>query len=994
MRSKFKWIFTLLLALSMQLSFAQEKTVTGVVSDATGPVPGANVVVKGTKRSAQTDLDGKYAIKAGAGEILVFSFVGMTESTVVVGVSNTANVKMQDGGVKLEEVVIAFGKQDKRKMVQSVSVISAEKIKDVPVASAQDILQGQASGVQVVNSSGVLGSAPVIKIRGVASITAGGRPLFVVDGVPMSDSALTSAQGGQALNPLADINTSDIESLSVLKDAAATAVYGSRGSNGVVIITTKSGKKGQAAKVTLNTTTSWTEKTDVMDMMNADQYRGFLFNTGQIADPTDPTEVGQDSYDWVDAITRVGFSKNVDFSVAGGTEKSTYYVGANYSDQEGFIFGNGLRKNATRVNLTTDANDWLKVGINLGISETRNNRVGSENNTAAPLTSAFLQEPTITPFDANGNFVRFDFIQNVLAIESLDINNANTFRVTGNMFADLKLRKNLIFKTDFGVDRTLLEEFQRSFEVNTAFGSASDYWAEQNRYVFTNTLNFTKTFAEKHYVNVLGGVTLENTKIRDISVAGTGFASDDLINVESAVTKTETSNTVVENRLVGLFSRASYSYSNKYNVEASLRTDGSSRFGKDFKYGTFWSTGAAWVVSEENFLKGSSVVSNLKLKANYGISGNDRIGSYDYQQDYAPGTLSNYNNGGGLVLNRYANNKLKWEKSKSYDFGFEIGLFSNRIKLGVDYYNKRTTDLLLNRSFTVADNSGINSILENIGSMENKGFDIDLSTVNIKGENFEWSSNFNIGFNKNVVLDLGPDASIDRDGNKFFIGSSSQRAIVGHSVNTFFLIRYLGVNSDTGNAEWLDFNGNVTNAPTASDRVIVGDANPDFTGGFTNTMKYKNFDLNALINFSYGNDIMVDGLRFTEDARYQGFNKSTDLLSVWQNPGDHAVVPNPTSTTFGIAHQRSTRQLKDGSFARLKNVTLGYTLPINKSDKKSFISSARIYATASNLFTLKDKALGGIDPEVTNSSGNTVQGETFFTPPQSKTFMIGTRLTF
>jgi TonB-linked SusC/RagA family outer membrane protein len=985
----------LLLALSMQFAFAQEKTITGVVSDAMGPLPGVNVLIKGSKSGVQTDVEGKYSIKSKAGDVLLFSFIGMEKGSATVGVSDKLNFVMKSSSKELSEVVVvAYGKQDKRKMVQSLSVIGSEKIKDVPVASAQDILQGQASGVQVVNSSGILGSAPVIKIRGVASITAGGRPLFVVDGVPMSDSALTSAQGGQALNPLSDISTNDIETLTVLKDAAATAVYGSRGSNGVVLITTKSGKKGQAARVTLNTGTSLTEKTDVLDMMNADQYRSFLFNTGGVVDPTDPTEIGQDSYDWVEAMTRTGISKNVDFSVAGGSEKSTYYVGANYSDQEGFIFGNGLRKNSARINFTTEANDWLKVGVNIGASETKNNRIGSENNTAAPLTSAFLQEPNITPFDANGNFVNLGFIQNVLAIESLDINSANTFRVTGNMFADLKLRKNLIFKTDFGVDRTILEEFERSFEVNTPQGSASDYWAEQNRYVFTNTLNYTNTFAEKHYLNFLGGLTLENTKIRDISVAGTGFASDDLINVESAITKTTTSNTVVENRLVGLFSRVGYSYDNKYNVEASLRRDGSSRFGKDSKYGTFWAVGGAWVVSEENFLKGSSIISNLRFKGNYGVAGNDRIGSYDYQENFVPGTLSNYNGQGGLILTRYANDKLKWEKTNSYDLGFEIGLFSNRIKLGVDYYNKRTTDLLLNRSFTVADNSGINSILENIGSMENKGFDIDLSTVNIKNENFEWTSNFNIGFNKNVVLDLGPDASVDRDGNKFIIGSASQSAIVGHSVNTFFLIRYLGVNPTTGNAEWLDFNGNTTMAPTANDRVIVGDANPDFTGGLTNTFKYKNFDLNALVNFSYGNDIMVDGLRFTEDARYQGFNKSADLLNVWKNPGDNAVVPNPSSATFNTAHQRSTRQLKDGSFARLKNITVGYTLPIDKMNKKSFISSARIYLTASNLYTLKDKELGGIDPEVTSSTGNTVQGETFFTPPQSKTFMIGTRLTF
>jgi TonB-dependent starch-binding outer membrane protein SusC len=1002
MRLKFKWIFTLLVALIMQFSYAQEKTITGKVTDASGPLPGVNIIIKGTKVGTSTNFDGTYSIKTKVGETLVFSFLGMRELSIIVGQSNSINPRMSSGVEQIGEVVIAYGKQNKKRLIQSVSTVNSDKFKDVPVASVQDILQGQTSGVQVINSSGILGSAPVVKVRGVASITAGGRPLYVVDGIPMSDAILTAGQGGQALNTLTDINFNDVESLSVLKDAAATAVYGSRGSNGVVLITTKSGKKGQPARVQLNIGSSWTSATDLLNMMNANEYRDYLLKIKAITDPTNPAQVGQDSYDWVDGVSRVGLSKNLDFSLSGGTEKNTYFVGANHSEQDGFIIGNGLRRNGARINMTSDAKDWFKVGLNIGLTETKNDRIASDNNTLAPFTSAFLTVPTVTPYGPDGNFVNLGFVRNVIAIENLDINNSDTFRVIGDMYGEFKLSNDLVFKSDFGIDRSKLEEFTRSFNINSPGGTASDYWAEQNRYVFTNTLNFTKTYAQKYNFNILGGVTLENTSIRDITVAGNGFASDNLINVESAVTKTTTTNTVVENRLVGLFSRLNFSYDNKYIFEGSIRRDGSSRFGET-KYGTFWSGGVAWAISEENFLRGNSTISNFKLKANYGVAGNDRIGSYDALENYVPGTLSNYNDSPGYILTRYPNKNLKWERSTSYDLGIELGFLNDRVKLSVDYYNKKTNDLLLNRSFNVAENLGVNFIIENIGSMENKGFDIDLNTTNIKSSSFEWTTNFNIGLNKNIVLDLGPDASTDRDGNKFIIGTASQRAIVGNSVNTFFLIRYAGVNPTTGNAEWLDFNGNPTTTPTANDRVIVGDANPDFTGGFTNNIKYKNFDLSSLINFSYGNDIMVDGLRFTENpSGTSGFNKSTKLLNVWQAPGDIAYVPRvptpgvtpSTSPTFATFNQRSTLQLKDGSFARLKNITVGYTLPLDKIAKARFVTGARIYFTASNLYTLKNDELAGIDPEVTDSQLNTRQGETFFTPPQSKTFLIGTRLTF
>ncbi len=983
----------MLIALITQISFGQQKTISGVVKDAEGLLPGVTITNKATKKSVATDFDGRFAVKANEGDMVEFSFVGYKTKSFVVAQADKVDITLVSDSKLIEEVVvIGYGKQDKKKLVQSLAVVNVDKFKDYSGGSPQDILQGQASGVQVVNSSGILGSAPVIKIRGVASLSAGGRPLIVMDGVPLNDANLTAAQGGQELNPLANINQNDIESFTVLKDASATAIYGSRGSNGVILITTKSGKKNQETRVIVGFNTSTTKATDILSIMNADQYRTFI---GATTTPSlTPTQIGLDSFNWIDAVKREGFSVGTDVNISGGNDKTTFSISGTYANQEGFIIGNGLSRNGARINLTTEANNWLKVGLNLGVSQVLIDRVGAENNTAAPFTSAYLQVPVVTPFDANGNYVNLGFIQNVVAIEKFDTNNSNTFRVTGNVFSEIKVNKNLFFKSDFGIDRDALEEFRRSVEVNTPGGSASNYQSVQQKYVFTNTLNFSKKFNSVHDFNAIGGVTIENTSIRDIFVAGTGFASDDLTNITSAVTKTSTESTTTANRLVGLFSRLSYSFKNKYLTELSFRRDGSSRFGKENQYGNFWSAGAAWVVSEEDFLKNNNTVNYLKFKINTGVAGNDRLADFGWRENTSGNLYPNYNGNGGLIFRRYGNPELRWERSKSTDIGVELGVFNNRVKLNVEYYIKTTDDLILPQSLSVAENLGINAKTVNAGSLENKGFDIDFSVDILRETKLKWYSSINFNFNKNKILSLNESASVDIDGNRFVAGTASQRAIVGYSVNTFYLIPYLGVNTQTGNAEWLSKSGIATTTPTANDRIIAGDANPDFTGGFNNTIKFKNFDLSALVNFSYGNKIFIDGLRFTQDPRNNSFNKDTALLSVWQNPGDVAETPSKTSPTFNTIAQRSTRQLRDGSFARLKSITLGYNLNFSNTQLSKFIKSVRFYITAQNIFTFKNSSLSGIDPEVTNSIANGAQGETFFTAPQSKTYLFGTRLTF
>lgn len=989
-----KLSLVLLLSLfCMAAAIAQQRTITGSVTDDEGePLIGATVLIQGTSTGVVTDIDGNYSIQTPNDATLIFSYTGFVTQEITLGTSNVIDVTMATNVEALEEVVvIAYGEQSRKKLVQSVTTVGNENIRDIPAVSPQELLQGQASGVQVVNSSGILGAAPVIKIRGVASISSGGRPLVVIDGVPLNDANQTEGEGGQALNPLADVNPNDIESFSVLKDAAATAVYGSRGANGVILITTKSGRKNEPTSISLNTSVSLSESTDILDMMNADEFRQFRIDAGVVNPGDDP----QTSFDWPSNVVRTGLSKDVNVSIRGGSEKTSFFVGGTFQDQEGFIVGNNLKRMSGRINLDHDATDWLNFGFNIGVTQNINDRVGSENSTFAPMTSAFLQTPWVEAYDANGNFRNTGFIANVIAIEALDINEVTTVRTIGNAFARFdfsSILEGLYFRTNFGIDRVLLEEFDRSFEINSPGGTAEDFYGQQNKYVFTNTLNFNRVFNDVHDLSLVAGMSYEQTDVRDINVSGTGFLSDKQINVTSASTPGTTSNTVSGSRLTGQFARFNYFYNNKYILEGSIRRDGSSRFGANNRYGTFWSVGGAWIVTQEEFLKGASWLDALKVRASYGTTGNDRIGDFASLENFGGGVVSNYNGEAGLRQLGAANPNLRWERSQSLNVGFEATVLNDRLSIAVDYYNKKTTDLILNVPIPQT-NGGLNSIIDNVGEMENRGFDVDLSGIIVRTADFTWNTSLNLGFNTNEVLSL-PGANVDNQGRRFVAGSTSQRAIEGFSVNSFYLIRYIGVNPQTGNAEWLDANGNPTTTPTTDDRVIAGDANPDFVGGFRNTLTYKNFDLNFFFNFSVGNDIFISGLRFTDNPAGT-FNKRAALLDVWENPGDEAFAPDYDSPTFSSAFaQRSTAQLRDGTFARLKNITLGYNLPQNVLNRIGFLKGLRLYVTGFNIITIKGSDLQGIDPEVTSSIANGFQGETFFTPPQFKSYLFGARLTF
>ncbi len=986
--------FIFVLALVVQ-AWAQSRTISGKVTDAgTGQaLPGISVAVKGTAVGTATGADGAYQLNVPANaNTLVFRFIGYKTVERAIDNASTINVTMAVDQKQLEEVVVVgYGTQSERTSTQSVTTVNADAFKNTPQVSPQQLLQGQAAGVQMTNSSGVLGSASAVRIRGAASITAGGEPLYVIDGVPLNDDDYSFTQGGSAaLNPLLNINPNDIESMSVLKDAAAVAIYGSRGANGVVLINTKSGSKNQKTQVNFDYFTGMSEPTNVLKYMSAEQYRTFRTEYATARGQKVPAfGNGTDSYDWVEGVTQKGKTNSYSLSARGGNEKTAFYIGGTYSDESGFTIGNELKKLSGRLNLSHNINNNVKVGVNYSLSNSDMRRVGVENSTAAPLTGAYLQSPWVTPWDENGQFVNTGFIVNSIAQDALTRNDFNLMRSTGNVFGEITFLKDFKFRTDWGIDLLETDAKYRDPDILSPGGYGYRSNIADNKWLTTNTLQYNKFIGGGHTVGVLLGHSFETSRFDDMLVEGSGFASDDLPNVGSASTPISTSATGSEWALESYFGRVNYDLNSKYLFEATLRRDGSSRFGANNKYGTFYAASAGWVLSEENFLKNVSFLNFLKLKTSYGTAGNDRIGNFNYLGLFAGGSGADYNGKSGLIPTTVPNPDLAWEETAQFDVTMNATIF-DRLDLEVSYYDKKTVSLLASQPYPYT--TGFASATRNVGEMKNNGVDLMITSRNFKGGDFEWTTTLNMGFVKNEILSL-PDNK-DPEGRNFMAGSSAQRAIVGESLNTFYMVRYAGINPETGDAQWLTKDGEITTKYSTSDRVVVGSAIPDFTGGFTNKFRYKAFDLNAFFNFSYGNKVLIDGLRFTENMG-SAYNKSTDLLNYWTPENKNSFAPALSSSTATSFHQLSTLHLQDGSYLRLKTLSIGYNVPKALIEKARIFSSARVYVLGQNLWTLTSDDFRGPDPEVSaNGGSNQVVGESFFALPQPRTITAGVNLSF
>lgn len=972
---------------SIAAAFSQRLITGRIIDETSTPLIGASILVKGTSTGTVTDVEGNYSINVPSGyNTLVISYTGYQSQELELGVSDVVDITLESGVTQLSElVVIGYGQTSQRYKVQSVSQVSAEQLQNRPLLGPQELLQGQAAGVQMSSNGGVIGSNATVRIRGAASINAGGEPLYVVDGVPLNDGTYSSGQGGATLNPLVDINPNDIESISVLKDAAAAAIYGSRGSNGVILITTKKGKAG-SNRINAEFYTGWSEPTYTLDMMNADEFRQFEKEYNGRTFP-------ETSFDWPGAILQTGRVNSYTLNFSGGNDVTQYYLGGSYLNQSGYAIGNELDRLNGRMNFKHTFSKKFRFGANIGVSRVFNDRIGGENNTFSPLTSGYLQLPTVAAYDANGNFTNTGFIRNVIAIEALSTNDIITDRLTANTYLQFDIIDGISLKTDWGIDNITTTETTRYQNIISPGGTGSNDNRRDYKWLTTNTLNIDKQFG-KHAINTVLGFSYEFALFDRTQVAGSNFAADALRNVASAATPTTTNAERTQWALASQFVRANYRFNDKYIIEGAIRRDGSSRFGANNRYGTFWAVSGGWILSEEEFLSGANFIDNLKLSASYGTTGNDRIGNFAPRGLYGSGITQNYAGLAGIAPSQPANPELKWEETTQFDFGISAAMFNSRVAIDVNYFVKKTTDLLLD--FQLADVNGFTNITQNAGEMENRGVDLNIQTVNIKtSSGFEWSTILNMGFLTNEVTSL-PGASLDEEGRRF-IGGANQRAIEGYSLNTFYLPRYVGINASNGNAEYLDKQGNIVNSPSPANRVVVGSAIPEFTGGFTNNFRFKGFDLSAFFNFSYGNDVYIGDFGFTENP-VGGFNKARVLLNYWtESNKEGAFAPGKDSATKSTFGQASTRFLLDGSFLRLRNLTLGYTLRGSELNAK-FFQSARFYVMGQNLLTFRtDEDLWenrAQDPEVGYVSSNTFQGQSFFTPPQAKTITVGVNMTF
>ena len=961
-------------------SLAQQRTVHGKVTsadDGTGQ-PGVNVVIKGTPRGTVTDADGQYTIDAAPDDILVFTFIGMLPQEITAGTREVIDVALQSDIKQLSEVVVVgYGTEQKRLMTESVGVVKSDAIKDLPVPTVDGVLQGQTTGVQVSQNSGTPGGAMSVRIRGNTSLSGSGQPLYVIDGIPIitGDFAQIGYEG-QGINALSDLNPNDIESLSVLKDAAASAVYGARASNGVVLITTKRGKTGKST-VNFNMYKGFQQVWNRLDMLNAAQWRDYRKDLTGVELPDTGVDV-----DWQKEIFRTAPMSNYELSTTGGNDRTKFFISGNYFDQDGILIGTAFKRVNARINVDHKVTDRLNVGTSIGLTYSKSNRVEGDASLHGPLPNGISTPAVISVYNADGSYNQSGPYSNAVSIANEATNENFTYRTLGNVFADYRILPGLTVSTKWGVDFYNLRE--HAFEFNTVQGQkynglGFETYTNVLNIVSNNMLRYETSFGQ-HNLDAVVGYSFEKKEMRNSYMRGQDYADENLQYINSAATKVDVTATALDHGLRSYFSRINYNYNGRYIVSLSGRIDGSSNFGPNHKNGFFPAASVAWRMAEEDFIKDNlSVVSELKLRASYGLLGNEDIRAFSYQGMYS---TASYHGAPAIYPTQIPNPDLKWESTAQFDVGIDAGLFEDRLTLSFDYYNKQTKDLLQDRP--VQPSSGFSGAYQNVGALENKGIEISLGYTNRFGD-LQWTSRLNVSANRNKVTKLYGGQPLDD------AGRGGNRIMEGQPIGVFYDLKSLGVDPSTGDIVFADTNhdGEIT----TDDRTVVGNPNPKFIGGFTNTFNYKNFDLSIFLQWSYGNDVF-NGSRLYLESLQRGDNQTTAVLRRWKKPGDITDIPRATSDPVAAANnvRVSSRFIEDGSYLRVKNVTLGYTLR-SKFSNKVMLSSLRIYASAQNLFTFTK--YNGLDPEV-NYSGNdiTVVGTDFFTFPQARAITFGLNLKF
>jgi TonB-dependent starch-binding outer membrane protein SusC len=995
--------------------FAQT-LVTGKVTDAKtkSPLPGASVIIKGTNTGTTTGNDGSFSITLPANnKVLVITTLGYLDQEITVS-GNTANISLvSDAGKSLNEVIVTgYGTKIKRELTGNIARVKGTEVANLPVPNFNQALQGRAAGVFVEANNGKVGEGVKVRIRGAGSISASNDPLYVVDGIPINTDELTG-------NALADINFNDIETFDILKDASAAAIYGSRAAGGVVLITTK---KGRAGRTNLNVNMQYgtNKPTNYRGFLNAAEYVELIREAAVNADrmnginSLDPLQYpGSDLQfvenrltrysgysDWKTLQTNTNWeklafnddatTKMIDITASGGTDKTRFYISGGFNDQDGILILNNFQRISSRINLEHDASDRVKVGFNLSLARTVSNRNNLDNAFQTPMQLTALA-PITPPRDLNGVFYdRPTATYYNGLIETEDSKFLSTsFRNIGSAYLNYRIIKGLTFKTEFGAD--ILTQNDELFRGNrTLTGLSTNGYGQSDwfRNVTINTnnyFNYLKTFAQKHDIDATLGMSYQKFSTSFTRVFGEDFPVNALQRLASAGRITGGTSTLTESAILSYFARANYKFNDRYLLSLSGRVDGSSRFGKESKYGFFPSASAGWIMSEENFLKSNKVVNFLKLRASYGLTGND-AGFGDFAQLGLWGAAK-YNNVSGLVPTQLANPELKWEKSEQLDIGIDFGLFNNRLTGEIDYYERNTNDLIYN--VPVPGTSGFATQTVNIGQMQNEGFEFVLNSSNFTKGDFKWNSSLNLSKNKNKINKLDGAQTIIPGNDGRFLNS----LLVGESIGVFYGPRFAGADPANGDAlYYLPDGKNTTNNYNSAGNFVVGDPNPDWIAGLTNTFTYKGIELSVLFQGVFGNQIM-NGAGGFMSAGFDWFdNQTRDQLNRWKKPGDITQVPE-LRFAMGNGIGASSRYVEDGGYVRLKNITLAYNLPSSILNKIK-MRSARIYITGVNLATFTDYT--GWDPEVNTDyrAGNRNQGSDFYAAPQIKSLVFGINLGF
>jgi TonB-linked SusC/RagA family outer membrane protein len=997
------------------------------VTEKLGPLPGANVVVKGTTNGVQTDFDGKYSIKAKAGDVLEISFTGYGTKTVAVGAASVYNVVLEESSNVLNEVVVvAYGSSKKGDVTSAVSTVSAKSIEQVPVASLDQILQGNVAGMTVSTGSGQPGQSASVRIRGISSLSGTRDPLYIMDGVPID------------ANNFRSINANDIENLSVLKDAAATALYGSRGASGVVLITTKKGKFNSGFKAQYRSLYGISlEPNAQFDVMNASQYLTWqrdVLGTGfgatgasgsvNLGRPLTDAEIAaiskQTNTNWSDIFFRQGTTKSHELNLSSGNEAARSYTSIGYFEQEGITLRSDLQRFTFRTNLEMKPNDRFRFGYNLTFNYSKNNfvvdrnRVGVSNTGGEldnPFIVPFIGAPYLSPYNADGtlNYIGSQMSGAYNADGSYNISNANGFlntpflalntakfntdtenelKAIGQVNADYRILPDVKVGGSFGADYTSIENLDIT-HPNSIRGdlyptqtSANKGYHYESFYRDANFnvnafVTYQKNFKEKHdfeasvfteyYYNNVKNAYFQAYGLNPALIgSGSGFTDGSLLEGGQAIYAPAVGSSHSELAIYSYFGLLKYDYDNRYGIQLSARRDASSRFLDENRWGTFWSISGKWNIDQEKFMENSKVFDNLKLRASYGSTGNQGVGGYYVGYETISG-------GTGYGANQayfpgIADKNLKWETTTQLNVGLDFGIY-NRLTGSVDVYSKNTTDLFFLTELPTS--TGYSSVNKNVGEMTNKGIELELNYSIFRNDDWNVNAFFNGAYNKNEITKL--------DGIQNFQGSGSTRLQVGESFGAFNVVRYAGVDPSSGQPLYYDIDGNVTNFYSESDRVSIGKQFiPKYTGGFGLNASYKGFQLSTLFSFAAEQYRNNSSLSIIEDHSIAGFaNQSVSMLSAWQNPGDVTRIPS-----LNYANNRlnlTDRYIEDASYLRLRNITLGYTLDGSKI-KGNYFSSARFYVQAQNMFTWTKYR--GFDPE-SNQSSN------FFDYPTPRQFTFG-----